>query len=206
MVASKTKQIQVFSFLGITLSLFMISFMLQKRNNSVSETQASSPLSTEKNINLDSNKEPELTLLDNRQTIAESLNSNVASELQKTEENSELNQLLQKTEITSVVEEERAKISKTFNIDRKSANSFYDKGLIYSIYQKYPEAIANYDRALALNPELILGYYHRGIAREKLGEIATAIQDFQKAQSLAQKQNDLTALEMAQQKLDYLVK
>lgn len=193
MIDIKNKTIGIITLVGSVLGIAIISFWLNNTNNS--------------SINLSLKEAQKIgktnfSLLEDNKTVADSVNTDIFSELKATEDD-ELKQFLAQTEITSIVID---KPQNTTASNTDSVKSYYEQGLLYSIYQKHSEAIANYDRALAINPEFTLGYYHRGIAKEKLGEIATAIQDYQKAQSLAQKQNDLTALEMAQHKLDYLVK
>lgn len=194
MIDIKNKTIGIITLVGSVLGIAIISFWLNNTNNS--------------SINLSLKEAQKIgktnfSLLEDNKTVADSVNTDIFSELKATEDD-DLTQFLAQTEITSVVTDEPKDTTTTSNTD--SAKSYYEQGLLYSIYQKHPEAIASYDRALEINPEFTLGYYHRGIAREKLGEITTAIQDFQKAQFLAQQQNDLTALEMTQHKLDYLVK
>jgi tetratricopeptide (TPR) repeat protein len=194
MIDIKNKTIGIITLVGSVLGISIISFWLNNTNNS-----------SIVNLSLHEAQQignTDFSLLEENKTVADSVNTEILSEL-KTTEDDELQQFLTQTEITSIVidKPENTTVSHT-----DSAKSYYEQGLLYGIYQKHLEAIANYDRALAINPEFTLGYYHRGIAKEKLGEIATAIQDYQKAQSLAQQQKDLTALEMAQHKLDYLVK
>lgn len=195
MLDRKNKTIGIITLVGSILGIGIISFWL---NNTSNSSRVNLSLHEAQKIG-----NTDLSLLENNQTVADSIDTDIFSELKATEDD-ELTQFLAQTEITSVVTDKPKDTTKTSNTD--SAKSYYEQGLLYSIYQKHPEAIASYDRALEINPEFILGYYHRGIAKEKLGEITTAIQDFQKAQFLAQQQNDLTALEMAQHKLDYLIK
>ena len=45
----------------------------------------------------------------------------------------------------------------------------------------YAEAIDAYTRAIRFNPESIIAFYNRGLAKEKLGQYADAIQDFDTA-------------------------
>ena len=194
MIDIKNKTIGIITLVGSVLGISIISFLLNNTNNS-----------SIVNLSLKEAQQignTDFSLLEDNKTVADSVNTEIFSELKATK-NDELQQLLAQTEITSIVID---KPKNTTVSDTDSAKSYYEQGLLYSIYQKHLEAIANYDRALAINPEFTLGYYHRGIAKEKLGEIATAIQDYQKAQFLAQQQKDFTALEMAQHKLDYLVK
>lgn len=219
MVFSNRKKIQVFSFLGIGFSFFIGSLLLINltRDSSISKTISPELLLANNQVNnqddstqtIDNNQE--LTLLDKNATLENTVNSNIASEITTTDYNKNLQGFLAPTEIESIdtlvtENQPQIEIDNQLNQEKSPGKPYYDRGLVYSIYQKYPEAIATYDRALTLDPQLTLGYYHRGIAKEKLGNVASAIEDFQKAQLLAKEQNDPTALEMAQQKLDYLVK
>jgi tetratricopeptide (TPR) repeat protein len=208
MVVSSQKKVRVFVFLGIGFGLFIGSLLLINANNkkSVSKTISQDLLLANNSATINQIDSQGLPGLDERKTVADSVDLDIASELQVTENNNELKGFLAATEVNSVIAENKPETQDKLDLKIDPAKTHYDRGLLYSIYQKYPEAIASYDRALALNPQLTLGYYHRGIAREKLGEVARAIEDFQKAQSLAQEQNDPTALEMARHKLDYLIK
>ncbi|MEI6687187.1 MAG: tetratricopeptide repeat protein, partial [Planctomycetota bacterium] len=49
---------------------------------------------------------------------------------------------------------------------------------------KYPEAIADYTKAIELNPNLATAYYNRGIVLKSLGKTEAAIADFTKARDL----------------------
>lgn len=219
MVTSNRKKIQVFSFVSIGFSLFIGSLLLINltRDRSISKTIPQELLLANNQVNnqnepkqtIDNNQE--LTLLDKNSTLENTVNSNIASEITTTDYNKDLQGFLVPTEIESIdtlvtENQPQLEIDDQLQQEKSPGKSYYDRGLVYSIYQKYPEAIASYDRALTLDPHLTLGYYHRGIAKEKLGNVASAIKDFQKAQLLAKEQNDPTALEMAQQKLNYLVK
>lgn len=208
MVVSSKKKVRVFGFLGIGFGLFIGSLLLINANNhqSVSKTIPQGLLLANNNATFERENSQGLPGLDERTTVEDAVNVDISSELQATENNNELTGFLAATEVDSVIAENKPEIQDKLDVKVDPAKTYYDRGLLYSIYQKYSEAISSYDRALALNPQLTLGYYHRGIAREKLGDVTSAVEDFQRAQSLAQEQNDPTALEMARHKLDYLRK
>jgi tetratricopeptide (TPR) repeat protein len=212
MVAPSRNKKQIFSFVGIGFGLLIASFlsMSNMSNNSTSVITSQSSLLANNTQTVNPEENHDLTSLDKRKTLQDAVNVNISSELKETENPDEIKDFLAKTDLDSLVKENQSpknlQPNDKLNAEANPAKLYYDRGLVYSIYQKYSEAIASYNRALTLNPQLTLGYYHRGIAREKLGNLKGAIQDFQKAQSLAQAQNDPTALEMVQQKLDYLVK
>ena len=46
---------------------------------------------------------------------------------------------------------------------------------------KYDDAIAEYDKAIALNPNVVLAYTNRGLAYERKGDKEQAIVDYRKA-------------------------
>ena len=51
--------------------------------------------------------------------------------------------------------------------------------------RSYAEAVAEFDRAIALRPDKPRAYYMRGIARVKKGEPDKALPDFKKACSMS---------------------
>jgi tetratricopeptide (TPR) repeat protein len=52
------------------------------------------------------------------------------------------------------------------------------------------DALADYDRAIALKPDYASSYYNRGIAKSNLGDRKNAIDDFNKAAELFKKQEN----------------
>jgi tetratricopeptide (TPR) repeat protein len=205
MVAPSINKKQIFSLVGISFGLLIVSFLLLK-NNHTSKRISQNSLLTNNIQAVYPQDNQSLIALDKRKTVQDTVNTDILSELKATTKKDEIKDFLAKTEIDSVVETNQSPTNKLLSTEVDSAKLHYDRGLVYSIYQKYTDAIASYNRALTINPKMTLGYYHRGLAREKLGNLPGAIQDFQQAQSLAKAQSDPTALEMIQQKLDYLVK
>lgn len=61
----------------------------------------------------------------------------------------------------------------------------------------YQGAVAAYDRALQINPNLGGAYLSRGMTRAQGGDKPGAIADFQKAADLFQKQGDKDSYERA---------
>ncbi len=57
----------------------------------------------------------------------------------------------------------------------------YKRGIVRFKQKNYRGAIADFDRAIALNPELAEAYYYRGFACGKLEEYKLAIDDFNRA-------------------------
>ncbi|HPD33768.1 MAG TPA: tetratricopeptide repeat protein, partial [Candidatus Kapabacteria bacterium] len=51
----------------------------------------------------------------------------------------------------------------------------------------YKGAIADYDKAIGINPNYSKAYKNRGIAKEKLGDKAGAQQDYEKYNELNRK-------------------
>src|SRR5271166_5368995 len=66
----------------------------------------------------------------------------------------------------------------TYNPD---AAVFYDRGVTYSKRGEYDRAIADYDEAIRLNPNLALAFTNRGFAYYKKGEYDRAIADYNEA-------------------------
>jgi tetratricopeptide (TPR) repeat protein len=69
-----------------------------------------------------------------------------------------------------------------------NANGYIKQGVIRSELGDKRGAIANYDQAIKLNPNLADAYYKRGLVQSELGNKKAAIADFQKAANLYQKQ------------------
>ena len=203
MIASKNRLIQGSILFGVILSVFSLDILLNGYKDNKAYKTSSNTVLNNKELKVKVNSNIESKLL-NEKDLLDSINKDVSSRIDNSKD--DFQQLLTQTEINSAIDSYSSSASNTSDSKEESANSFYDRGLLFSIYQKYDKAIANYDRALSLNPQLALGYYHRGIAREQLGETTRATEDFRKALSLATHQNDLTAIEMTQQKLDYLVR
>ncbi len=61
------------------------------------------------------------------------------------------------------------------------ARAYYDRGNIRFEQQDYPGAIADYDRALALDPSLSRAFHNRGLAYALLGEYDAALRDYAQA-------------------------
>jgi tetratricopeptide (TPR) repeat protein len=58
------------------------------------------------------------------------------------------------------------------------------RALVYMKLRETDKAIADYDAVLRLDPDDALARYSRGVARERLGDIAGATADRTAAQSL----------------------
>ena len=69
-------------------------------------------------------------------------------------------------------------------LDPKDAYIYFNRGHAYNELKKYPEAIANYTKAIELDPKDASAYFNRGIAYEALGKTKKAKADFAKAKSL----------------------
>ena len=65
-------------------------------------------------------------------------------------------------------------------------------------------AIADYDRAIALNSTLTAAYINRGAAKVNLCRISEARDDLQKARALAQESGDADVLAVAENNLMFL--
>ncbi|MCS6938129.1 MAG: tetratricopeptide repeat protein, partial [Roseiflexus sp.] len=58
------------------------------------------------------------------------------------------------------------------------ARAYYDRGNIWFDQQNYTEAIADYDRALALDPSMSRAFHNRGLAYAMLKEYDAALRDY----------------------------
>jgi len=68
---------------------------------------------------------------------------------------------------------------------QETIRAHLDDGVVRSIKGKYDDAIACFDKAIALNPNYALAYNWRGIAYDSKGEVDRAIADYTKAIALA---------------------
>lgn|GEM_PF-1189941 len=69
---------------------------------------------------------------------------------------------------------------------REVASSAYmDSGLAHKFKGEFDAAIADYDRALALEPDNALTYINRGVARSGKGDLDAAMADYDRAIALA---------------------
>ena len=65
------------------------------------------------------------------------------------------------------------------------SENYFQRANIRIALGKYEEAIADYDRTIDLNPNLVTAYNGRGIAKSKLGQRSDAVQDYDQAIRLA---------------------
>ncbi len=61
------------------------------------------------------------------------------------------------------------------------SESYFQRANIRIALGKYEEAIADYDRAIDLKPDLVTAYNGRGIAKGKLGQRSDAVKDYDQA-------------------------
>lgn len=80
---------------------------------------------------------------------------------------------------TNRSEERQTKIN-----SEQQAIEFYQQGWKQSQKLNYQEAIANYSRAIELNPQLVAAYYHRGFARSQVSNDRGAFADYTAALNL----------------------
>jgi tetratricopeptide (TPR) repeat protein/S1-C subfamily serine protease len=64
---------------------------------------------------------------------------------------------------------------------RPEAYAYYNRGLAKSALGNKKEAIADYDRALAINPKDVVAYNNRGVVKSALGNKKEAIADYDRA-------------------------
>ena len=63
----------------------------------------------------------------------------------------------------------------------QKAALFYEQALLSNFGEQYAKAIASYDKALEIKPDLHVAWYNRGIALRNLGRLEEAIASFDKA-------------------------
>ncbi|HZR78210.1 MAG TPA: tetratricopeptide repeat protein, partial [Chthoniobacterales bacterium] len=60
----------------------------------------------------------------------------------------------------------------------QDANEFYNRGVLDTMNNRLEEAIANFDRAVALNPKFADAYINRGMVWEEKNDAGRAVVDF----------------------------
>ncbi|MFZ4542865.1 MAG: tetratricopeptide repeat protein [Saprospiraceae bacterium] len=63
--------------------------------------------------------------------------------------------------------------------DKDNADAFYNVGLLYLDLDSVKQAKDNFNIAVSVDPQYVLGYYFRGRALEMLGELADAKRDYE---------------------------
>ena len=65
--------------------------------------------------------------------------------------------------------------------DENRSKIYFNRGLAYDNQGRYDQAIANYSRAIELNPDYVSAYYNRGNAYDNQGRYHQAIADYSRA-------------------------
>ena len=74
-----------------------------------------------------------------------------------------------------------SELNQAIKIDAKDAESYNNRGSIYTFKGRYQEALADFDQALKLNPRYAKAHYNRGLAYYYLGNYQNALADLTKA-------------------------
>jgi tetratricopeptide (TPR) repeat protein len=69
-------------------------------------------------------------------------------------------------------------------LNSDDANGYYLRGFAYEESKKYQRAIADYDKAIQLNPNHVAAYYNRGTLYDQQSQYRLAIADYSQVISL----------------------
>ena len=86
----------------------------------------------------------------------------------------------------------------------KEAEAYNNGGLAKSESGDKAGAIADYNQAITINPQLAEAYYNRGLAKSKSGDKAGAIKDLETAKQLFQQQDNTQNAQKVQEVLNKL--
>ncbi len=95
--------------------------------------------------------------------------------------------------------------NKAITLYPNDARAYYNRGLTYYALKQYDKALVDYNKAIALYPDFTMAYYDRGATYyNALKQDDKAMQDFQKAYLLAQKQGDTIGIQLAKRGIEIL--
>jgi tetratricopeptide (TPR) repeat protein len=83
--------------------------------------------------------------------------------------------------------ETKKEIRKEPEVEIKDADGYHGRGFTYFAKNQYDLAIADFTKALELDPNYLVAHYNRGVAYFDLGQYDQAIADFTKAMELGLK-------------------
>ena len=63
----------------------------------------------------------------------------------------------------------------------QTANEYFDRGTAKYALGNYKDAIADYSKAIEINPKYPIAYYNRGNIKEELNDLQGAMADYNKA-------------------------
>ncbi len=69
--------------------------------------------------------------------------------------------------------------------DKNNADAFYNIGLLYMDLDSMQQAKNNFNIAVSVDQQYILGYFYRGVASEKLGDLKAAKADYEQTITLS---------------------
>jgi tetratricopeptide (TPR) repeat protein len=92
---------------------------------------------------------------------------------------------------TSQYEKALADYQSFLKFEPNNFNFWYESGMVQRAMKRNEDAIKSLDRALQINPKLGIAYLERARAKAQAGDLTNAQQDYQKAQQLGVKMENL---------------
>jgi tetratricopeptide (TPR) repeat protein len=80
-----------------------------------------------------------------------------------------------------LIQNDSRSIPKNALVSEKNAKYYYQSGNVKRARGDYQGAIADYTRAIELNPKFDKAYFNRGLTKDNLGDYSAAIADYSKS-------------------------
>ena len=131
-------------------------------------------------------------LLQDKQSLEELTRKNKELQEKYDELNRQMKQYREKFDGADAAQKEEIKKDVALNSEKFAAVNEFAKGNEFSFRKDYEQALASYDRAISLNPQLAEAYNNRGVIRYELEQFSAAIEDY--TQAIKLKSNYVDAL------------